>query len=90
MTLRYISREPSFPTIAQAKGCDSSSMVLLFSLVCAICKGLFLFATVANFLLHSGFRQFEPSSRVVNSTLDSLTLIKFSEQTSIEFDSHKL
>ena len=60
--------------IGQAKGRDSSSIVLLLSLVCAVCMWLFLFATVANFLIHSGFRQVKPSSHLMSSL--GLTLTK--------------
>ena len=60
--------------IGQAKGFDSSSIALLLSLVCAICIWQFLSATVANFLLHSGFRQIKRCSRVMSSF--GLTLFK--------------
>ena len=60
--------------IGQAKGFDSSSILFLLSLVCEICIWQFLSATVANFLLHSGFRQVKSHSCVLSSL--SLTLSK--------------
>ena len=61
--------------IGQAKGFDLSSIVLLLSIECAIRIWQFISATVANFLLPSGFGQVTLRSRELNRlglTLPSL------------------
>ena len=60
--------------IGQAKGFDSFSILLLLSLVCAICMWQFPSATVANFLFHPGFRQVKQCSHGLDSF--DLTLFK--------------
>ena len=60
--------------MGHVKGFDSSSIELLLSIACAICMWQLLSVTVANFLLHSAFRQVKPCSRVLSSL--GLTLSK--------------
>ena len=63
-----------YDAMGQGKGFDPSSIALLLSIVCAMWMWQFLSATVANFLLHSGFRQVMLRSRVLSSL--GLTLPK--------------